>query len=308
MQRIVTNRVVDRQLCTWGFLLCWWLPAALPTSAATVSWINASGGNWNVTTNWSGNAVPGTNDDVLITLDGTYTVTLNANAHVNSLTLGGTNGVQTFSMNANSLTSALPSVVTNNDVFRLSGGSLNGPLTVATNAALVVSGGDVLGTLTVAPGGMLTISNQFSFGFAGGAVNGGGSLTNQGTVVWANGNILGYGNARIVNAGFWHALGNDTFANQNGTNAFTNTGTFEKSGLAGNTTVSWSFHTTGTINTVAGTLLVNRWTGNSAVRGNIRLAMSTFDANASATVVSNAAVTWTAGDVLGAMVVAPGAL
>src|SRR5262245_58127283 len=73
----------------WVALLAWLILSGSPASAATVSWLTAGGGNWNVATNWSGGAVPATNDDVLITLAGTYTVTLNANASIKSLTLGG---------------------------------------------------------------------------------------------------------------------------------------------------------------------------------------------------------------------------
>src|SRR4051812_47877860 len=42
---------------------------------APISWINPAGGSWNVGANWSGGAVPGTNDDVTIDLPGALTIT-----------------------------------------------------------------------------------------------------------------------------------------------------------------------------------------------------------------------------------------
>src|SRR5689334_16539364 len=54
---------------------------------SAVSWINASGGSWNVTANWSGNAVPRASDDVTIDLPGTVTITHSAGSDtIHSLT------------------------------------------------------------------------------------------------------------------------------------------------------------------------------------------------------------------------------
>jgi len=59
--------------------------------AGTVSWVGGTG-NWNTPTNWDPAGVPGPGDGVLITEDGTYTVTLDVDAIVASLTLGGSTG------------------------------------------------------------------------------------------------------------------------------------------------------------------------------------------------------------------------
>jgi len=48
--------------------------------------------------------VPGSSDIVEITLDGTYTVTLDVNATVAGLTLGGSSGTQTLFMNGRTFT------------------------------------------------------------------------------------------------------------------------------------------------------------------------------------------------------------
>jgi len=58
-------------------------------SAADVYWANPVDGNWNVGANWSTGTVPGINDNAFIDLDGTYSLTINSNITVNSLTMGG---------------------------------------------------------------------------------------------------------------------------------------------------------------------------------------------------------------------------
>lgn len=88
------NRLLHR-LCLLAALLPLLTPQ--PAHAATVSWIGASG-DWNDPTNWSTSLVPGPTDDVLITKDGTYTVTFNADATVSSLRVGASSGTQTFEM------------------------------------------------------------------------------------------------------------------------------------------------------------------------------------------------------------------
>src|SRR6266508_6941271 len=48
---------------------------------ATISWIDGSG-DWNTAVNWSGGALPGTNDDVVIGSEPNITVTHSADTHV----------------------------------------------------------------------------------------------------------------------------------------------------------------------------------------------------------------------------------
>jgi len=68
----------------------------LPCTHAHVSWNNPNGGNWDIPGNWNIGMVPGATDDVFITLNGTYTVTLNGSKSINSLTIGGATGGQTL--------------------------------------------------------------------------------------------------------------------------------------------------------------------------------------------------------------------
>src|SRR6266404_2213540 len=61
---------------------------------ATKTWKGTSGstatpksGNWNKSSSWSPSGVPAAGDDVIIGGSGTYTLTLNVSATVNSLTI-----------------------------------------------------------------------------------------------------------------------------------------------------------------------------------------------------------------------------
>src|SRR5437879_3477143 len=54
-----------------------WLEALEDRNLFSVNWINAAGGDWSTPGNWSTNALPGPNDDVVITLPG-ITVTHSA--------------------------------------------------------------------------------------------------------------------------------------------------------------------------------------------------------------------------------------
>jgi hypothetical protein len=64
--------------------------------AASISWINPSGGNWNDSANWSTGTVPSATDDVSISMDGTYSVNLNNSITAASLAVGGGAGEQTL--------------------------------------------------------------------------------------------------------------------------------------------------------------------------------------------------------------------
>jgi hypothetical protein len=71
-----------------------WSTAA-SAAGCTDSWKTAVSGDWNTAGDWS-NGVPGSGDDVCITVDGTYTVTLDATASVHSVTIGGSTQTPTL--------------------------------------------------------------------------------------------------------------------------------------------------------------------------------------------------------------------
>src|SRR6185295_7671859 len=81
-------------------------------------------------------------------------------------------------------------------------------------------------------------------------------LTNYGTVRWAGGSLSGFGQTLIYNAGLWQELGDHSLDIGTGTNLyFFNVGTFLKSGGTANTSINWQFNTTGTLNTLSGSLV-----------------------------------------------------
>lgn len=79
MRRSRSVRIILLSAAIWIFqaLVPAWQGAA---PASVISWNNAAGGNWSNAMDWSPNQVPGALDDALITLDGTYTVTLDVDA------------------------------------------------------------------------------------------------------------------------------------------------------------------------------------------------------------------------------------
>ena len=133
-------------LVATGLLLLW--PASA-TPTCTVTWIGGVDGNFGTAGNWSTGTVPGSGDDVCINattttspaaVADTYTVVLNGNFSVHSLTLGGPTGTQTlvvssgrqFNVGADSVVNA-SGILTLGDA---SGGDsvLNGPGFTLTNS------------------------------------------------------------------------------------------------------------------------------------------------------------------------------
>ena len=80
------------------------LAGAAPALAQVVSWINPAGGDWFEGSNWDAGSPPGPGDIAAITLDGTYTVTLDVDTTVAGLTLGAASGTQTLEMVSRTLT------------------------------------------------------------------------------------------------------------------------------------------------------------------------------------------------------------
>ncbi len=70
------------------------------TAAAIVSWVNPVDGNWSDGANWSTGLQPTESEAALITVDGTYTVTVDGNHSVANVLIGGTTGQQTLHITA----------------------------------------------------------------------------------------------------------------------------------------------------------------------------------------------------------------
>ena len=219
--------------------------------SATITWTNTAGGNWNTANNWNPNQVPGSSDDVLITSNGTYTVTLNISTTIASLTLGGASGKQTLTNDGSALALINPSVVNTNGILSLNGNILSG-LTV--NGRFNWNGGvlDPGSSLTIATNGVMNIL---------GSVNLYSALTNQGTVNWQSGTIGVYNYVGDGDTGeIWNQAGAlwDIQCDQS-FNAFVNVqfhnaGTVRKSAGTGTTLIYVIFANAGTVQAQTGTI------------------------------------------------------
>src|ERR1035438_4172396 len=136
---------MNRDLLKWGMAV---FAAVLffsnTISAATVSWVGGSG-DWNTATNWSTGALPGTNDDVVISPLATVTVTHSSGTHaVKSLT-----SQKAFQLTGGSL--MVSNTVQVNNTFTLAGGTLAKAtvLQPTNNASLLVNGSGTLDGVTV---------------------------------------------------------------------------------------------------------------------------------------------------------------
>jgi hypothetical protein len=115
------------------------------TNAPRIEWTNPEGGRWSDPANWSGGAVPGPEDHALITLAGDYTVTLDADARMGGLTLGGPGTGPTLRVPAASLVLRGPGTVSHGAALDLAGGILTGPGDLEVHGTLGWSAGTLSG-------------------------------------------------------------------------------------------------------------------------------------------------------------------
>src|SRR5271154_3982173 len=101
---MTTPRARFRAYVEWVALLL--SLVLIPSVEAQISWTNGAGGNWNSAANWSPNQIPLAADNVSISLAGSYTVTLDVAATVESLVSAAVSGSQAFSIPSKKLTLA----------------------------------------------------------------------------------------------------------------------------------------------------------------------------------------------------------
>ena len=168
-----------------AFLLS--LVLSLAAHAATKTWNNASGGSWTNASNWTPAGAPGNGDTANLTLAGTYTVSLDGNATLAALTVGGAGATVTLTNTAATL------VVTNG--------------TVKSGSRLGLGGGDLRGRLTVETGGTLALGGSGTKNFYQ------CTLINQGTVRWSGGELRGGHTPTtvITNSGLWVITSDNSF-------------------------------------------------------------------------------------------------
>jgi hypothetical protein len=232
-----------RQLAL-AFLASLMLTATTPAKAASYTWTNTAGGNWNAAANWSPNGVPGGTDSAAITTTGSYTVTMSDTESVGTLTLGASSGdgtVQTLNLPSGTFTVNNASTGTAQGTLNLSGANLEGA-----------------GALTLAgpfnwTGGVLMASVQFNGGSINGGLNFYGALVNSGTLAW-NGTLYTYG-AVITNlaSGTINLAAGSLAASESGSPDFDNDGQINASGT-GTSFINVPFNNYGTVDVNGGTL------------------------------------------------------
>jgi hypothetical protein len=163
-----------------------WTDTSLSLVAAlaptTVSWANASSGNWSDPANWNPTRLPTADDTVAIDVDGDYTVTLNVSATVASLVLGGASGTQMLSIPGQTLTIDEQGTVGANGVINLAG-TLTGSGPVSVGGAINWSSGTLSGTstTTILAGGALNLTTGNT------KIQTTRLVENLGTITWSDG-------------------------------------------------------------------------------------------------------------------------
>ncbi len=218
--------------------------------AAVVSWNNASGGNWSDVANWTPNQVPGSQDDAVITLDGTYTVSLNVDATVASLVVGGTTGTQTFSNTTSTLTLDGASMIGPNGRLSFGGGTITGGGDLTIESQLAWTGGTMSGTGVINANGGIAMSGTAIKDLVTRTLN------NPGAATWTGTGAVRLGSGAVINnTGLWDAQNDAAVTVSLATpRTFNNMGTFRKSAGSGTTTVSVTFNNSGTVEVQTGTL------------------------------------------------------
>jgi len=202
------------------------------TIDGTYTWNNALGGNWSESTKWTPNGIPGAGDTAIISLNGTYTVTLTGGESAANLTIGGGTGTQTLSMGSNPLTVSGMMTIQSSGILQNGGGTLS--VTGATDVFGFLSWGSGTisgaGALTIKSGGTANLLSPSTKTLNGKTL----TVDVSGTVNWSGtGAIALIGSAAIVNAGLFDMQGDATLSSSTGT--FTNTGTLRKNSSPGTT-------------------------------------------------------------------------
>jgi uncharacterized repeat protein (TIGR01451 family) len=175
--------------------------AASPTAfCATVTW-DAGGGddNWSNALNWSGNVLPTSSDDVVITTAGGGSLQVDVNATVNSITIQ--SGKTVYVQSGRLLVVNNPSTVNSGSALRLEGSTFSGAGDLIVNGDVVLDGGTLSGS------GVLTIHGGMEVDVDTNVSEVARTTTNDGTVIYID-----------VGPGPNFIFSGATFANNNGGN------------------------------------------------------------------------------------------
>jgi hypothetical protein len=257
-------------------------------------WVGSTSGDWNTASNWSGNAVPGSEDDVVINPGNSSTViTISSGTQtVKSLQSSAVLQINTGA----SLSLAAASTISG--TLTLNGGTLLGAGNLTLSGVTNASAGTFGGTGTITNSGTMTVI---------GAVNLNQALANTGTVL-----LSGAGGSLTVNtsgvvtneAGGLLDLRAGSIALASGATAPTmaNAGTLRRSTTTGTSTIAIPVVSTGSFDIQLGTLLLNAGGSSAgsttiASASNLNLATGTFAFNSGASLTGSGTLNVSSGTV-----------
>ncbi|HEX4085413.1 MAG TPA: CARDB domain-containing protein, partial [Chthoniobacteraceae bacterium] len=206
----------------------------------TVTWTGGATGDWNTAANWSNQLIPGTNNDVVIPVGSTVTISA-GNQAINSLECDGG-----LVISNGSLTLATDSTV---------GGSLTlEGTTITTNGTLTVSGTATSSNYSSVIAGSGTFVNNGSFDSESG-LNIDAAFTNNNSFSITGGGMQ-------ISAGITFTNSTTGTVSMTGAMSIQGSGVFSNAGLfnsssTGNNTLNAEFNNSGTLHVTAGTLIMS---------------------------------------------------
>jgi uncharacterized repeat protein (TIGR01451 family) len=220
-----------------------------------VLWTNAAGGMWSDRGNWSSGSVPTVADSVEIVLTGTYSVTLDTDAVVGHVSLGGPSGTQRLVVSAPALTVDSVLVVRAGGLLELSGGVLTGPGTVSIGSAMEWTAGTMsgAGTTRVEVGARLDMTGSTPKGLDTRTVD------VAGTALWTAGTVsAGNASFNVLGTGVFDVQSADLFEWTPGEprSDVSIAGSLVRSGSTGTVSFTTGVNNSGTIDVQSGTLLL----------------------------------------------------
>ena len=252
--RTTSTPVRFRRTVLSSILAMLWLAASsTPAAADTVTWTGGGDGeSWSDPFNWDPLGVPLGPDDVVIDLDGTYTVDLDESPSLNSLTMGAATGVQTLLIHSQTLTLGSTSSLGSTTLLEMTTNSseivVNGDLTVA--GGWTWNAGDVSGTATLILSGTATLTTGNVKDLSG------ATLRNLGMINWDAGSWRVSSGAVVDNQGLIDIQGDVTLTWSGAPGTLLNSSAVQKSGGAGGSTISVAYDQTaaGLLDAQSGTL------------------------------------------------------
>lgn len=173
------------------------------TASNVVTWLNAADGNWSDGTNWSTGSPPTASEAAVISVDGTYTVTVDADVGVESITLGGAANGPTVVADGWTVSATGTVRINDGSVLSLSSGTLEATTLVNEGSlelnASVVNGAidnrnQLTGTSSTTLNGAITTASGSTILLdgSGADVTFSNGFTNNGTVRFTSAESSGY--------------------------------------------------------------------------------------------------------------------